>query len=118
MQAHYITVLELYFAGNTKHNYVEVHQNIVEELKRSLKERRDRFYALAKISWETIKKGEVLTDALVDEIAVAMKQVVVEGRDDVVKTLPYTGIFGVRETETLNRIVRDILTATQHSLFL
>lgn len=118
MQENYLTVLEEYFQRNTKHRYVDMHQALLQTLRARLLKRRTAFYALAEHCWELVQKEEILTEEMHQEITELMKHIVREGRDDLMQSLPYTGIYGIREEEPLNRIVRDVLSACQHSLFL
>ena len=118
MQAHYIDEVEKYF----KTKVGCAHQVFQEELLKNLKEdyakRKDMFYNVAESSWQKVKNIEEWSAENFAEVDSICKEVVFLGRDTIIKSLPYLGMYGVSKQYPVFRIVKDILVGCQHSLFL
>lgn len=118
MQAHYIDEVEKFF--KTKRG--SVHQQFQEELLISLKEhfnrQKEKFYKVAETTWQKVQNNKAICSEDFDEIDAICQKVVFSGRDNIIKSLPYLGLYGVSKQYPVFRIVKDILVGCQHSLFL
>lgn len=118
MQKHFLQEMEVYFNQLKGGVYEQFQTELLGKLQRAYDIRKEAFYSLASTTWQKVQEGIDLTDEECDAINKLCKEVVYQGRDEVIQNLPYLGIHGVNNSSPINRIVRDMLTACQHSLFL
>ncbi|MGL4583785.1 MAG: hydroxylase [Flavobacterium sp.] len=118
MQGHFLEEMEVYFNKLRGGVYEQFQQELLTNLYKNFHTRREAFYDLASTIWQKVQEDIELTEAECNTIDTLCKEVVYQGRDEVIQNLPYLGINGVSNQSPISRIVRDILTACQHSLFL
>lgn len=84
---------------------------------RKIEEVRKFFYEALDTSWaELCGKGKV-SDKLLQDIGYLSREVVKVSRQQVMVMYPYCGIVAANPTTVINRIWRDIFTASQHKIF-
>lgn len=118
MQYHFLQEVEVYFNKLKGGVYEQFQTELLVKLQTAYHTRREAFYDLASTTWQKVQEGIELTEEECNTIDKLCKEVVYQGRDEVIQHLPYLGMYGVNNSSPISRIVRDILTACQHSLFL
>ena len=89
-------------------------------LKTSLKqlaECRDQFYQITENSWEYCLKKEPVSTELMTRISVSSKKLAITARRVVDELYPYCGMLAADPETEINRVWRNLHTASQHSLF-
>lgn len=118
MQSHFLNELKKYFDGEIHNKYFEFRDELFEKYQVKFNERRDAFYNLAEESWDEIAKNGFLSKETEEKIDSLCKYIVHNGRSSILKVLPYLGMQAVGQHTVINKIIRDILTASQFSLLL
>lgn len=118
MQRHYLDEVAQYFEELKGGAYEQFQTALLAKLSTAFDTRKAAFYSLAESTWFKVKEGIELTDSDHLEISNLCSDLVFQGRDEVIQSLPYLGMKGVSNDSPISRIVRDILTGCQHSLFL
>ncbi|WP_430612715.1 hydroxylase [Flavobacterium sp. JP2137] len=76
------------------------------------------FYRLAQQSWEQLQTAVTVSDELILQIQNHCKHTAKRGRELLMDLYPHLGIAAADRQTELNRVVRDLLTASQHSILL
>jgi alkylation response protein AidB-like acyl-CoA dehydrogenase len=79
---------------------------------------RTRFYALLDETWAQVAEGSAVSAQQSAALQTASLDLANIARRGVDELYPYCGLEAAREGSTINRVWRDLHTATQHSLFL
>lgn len=77
---------------------------------------RRRFYGHLDAAWDRVAGGAALDDAAATALRDAAAELVHTARRAVDEVYPACGLWAAHEDSTLNRIWRDLHTATQHAL--
>ncbi len=78
----------------------------------------DALYYFATSSWTILVKGEQIPANELREIEILSRQLVVQCRKNVAAIYPYCGLATTGADSAINRIFRDMFTASQHGLLL
>jgi len=78
---------------------------------------RTTFYNTVNTSWKTCAEDLAISAALLQEISIASKQLAVTSRTIVDELYPYCGMYAADPDTEINRVWRNLHTASQHSLF-
>lgn len=99
--------------------FSEQHSEIIQETfareKQVLSEARDKFFQIADRSWSDLQR-QTLEEPVLEKVSHASKRLAHISRRVTDNLYPYCGLDAARKTTLLNRIWRDIHTASQHSL--
>ncbi|AJA67823.1 hydroxylase [Myroides odoratimimus] len=118
MQEHFMDELRKYFTGELYNKYFEFKDELFYQYEEKFLERRAAFYRLAQSSSDEIALNGKLTEQTTADIEKMCKGLVYKGRNAVLKVIPYLGMGAMNYTTEMNRIIGDILTASQFSLLL
>ncbi|AHF16394.1 acyl-CoA dehydrogenase family protein [Niabella soli] len=81
-----------------------------------LQKLRARFYTAIEESWLIVVKGGKIPQALLEHITQLSRGLAKSSRELVGDLYPYCGVGATQNGTTLNRIFRDVFTASQHLL--
>lgn len=113
MQSHFMEELDAHFASDPSNEMYKHLKSILEEHKVRYIARKKVFYDLAEKSLEAISANGVLTLEMQLEIEKLCKEIVHIGRNAMLRFLPSFGMEVMHYNHRINRIVRDVLTASQ-----
>jgi alkylation response protein AidB-like acyl-CoA dehydrogenase len=78
---------------------------------------RQDFYAVAITSWEQCCNNTEIDEALLQQVSHASRQLAISSRKAVDELYPYCGMQAANPDTEINRVWRNLHTASQHSLF-
>lgn len=88
----------------------------LQESNAALNDLRQRFYAAVDASWNCFINNEKETVQALQNVSTASRELATKGRAFVQELYPFCGMIAADTSSTINRIWRDIFTASQHSL--
>ena len=91
-------------------------QKQAETATHSLDNARESFYGIVDASWGELLRTGKLSAATAERVSTWSRTLVKLSREQVVATYPYLGMAGADASSEVNRVWRDIFTASQHSL--
>ena len=77
---------------------------------------REVFYEAVEASWQECAKGDPLPPGLLQAVSTASRRLAAEARRMVDELYPWCGIAAANPDTQINRVWRDLHTASQHSL--
>lgn len=98
--------------GNADSNF----RKLLNDASRQVEAAKHVFYDALDTSWELHVNEGQLSDALLQRIGETSRTLVSRSQEAVVSLYPHCGITGADASSTINRIWRDMFTASQHSL--
>ena len=78
---------------------------------------RNEFYSAVDTSWQICERGEVLPEHVLNEVSKTSYALAHRSRQLVNELYPYCGLIAANTQTELNRVWRNIHTASQHALF-
>jgi indole-3-acetate monooxygenase len=96
----------------------ETHKVLLLNAKRELFELKKSFYAEVNKSWLQLEVTNVIEEDLLEIISIRSRKLVKNSLKWVSQLYPYCGMSAARPSEEINRVWRNIFTASQHSIFL
>lgn len=91
--------------------------DLFREAKTVLNAQAEKFYGLADVSWYQLNHTGEIPPSMLDEISLVSRKMVQEGYAMISALYPKTGIRGATCSEPINRVWRDLFTASQHVIF-
>lgn len=91
-------------------------QKLVKSAQLELAEVRSSFYDVLDTSWNELLRVGELSPEMQESVGKHSRWLVKVSRDRVVAVYPYLGLVGADATSEINRVWRDIFTASQHAL--
>jgi len=91
-------------------------QKLVEAAEQRLTEARASFYRTLDSSWNELLQSNALSPETLETVSKRSRALVKVSREQVVAVYPYLGMAGADASSEINRVWRDIFTASQHSL--
>src|SRR5690606_39723116 len=91
--------------------------NMLADTRQTLHEVRARFYAAAETAWTLCENNQSIPANILDRVSETSFQLYKTALVSVHIIYPYTGLSGADKTTEINRVWRNIHTASQHSLF-
>ncbi len=88
---------------------------VLEKSKELLQTRRASFYEVLESSWQQLLQGSINNETLA-AISMTARQLALDARKTVDELYPYCGLQAAAKNTVINRVWRDIHTASQHSL--
>ena len=79
---------------------------------------RQSFYSVIESSWKECLQNKIITPSLLEEVSRYSKELATTSRNLVNELYPYCGLKAAYKYSELNRVWRDLHTASQHSLLL
>lgn len=121
MARHFIELITKIFYERTGIKRYQEHQILYfeEELKRcdmELSESRMSFYTVFELTWNSLMKEGYIPEELLRELSLASRKLAHQSRNIVDVLFPYGGLEAAKKESEINRVWRDIHTASQHSL--
>lgn len=118
MQGHFLELAETIFNGITETAHRDFRSQLLERARHEAKNRRDMFFDYAAVSWEELQKHGQISEPLKEKIFLLCREIVLKGREMIMEIYPYLGISASNPGTEINRLMRDVLTASQHSFLL
>jgi len=121
MACHFIDLLEvlvkekLQADPNRKKDY-PLAEKAISNSKVALTNARTGLYRSVEEAWLRYEKGEISSDEELNKITISAKQCAFVSRTEVESLYPWAGMDAIIPETDLNRIWRDIHTASQHIL--
>jgi alkylation response protein AidB-like acyl-CoA dehydrogenase len=115
---HFLELAETIFASIQEPLYRDFRSRLLERAAREAEKLRVLFFHYARLSWDELKKNGVIAETLLEKISALCREIVKKGRDTVMEVYPYLGIAASNPETEVNRLIRDVLTASQHRLLL
>lgn len=78
---------------------------------------RNQFYFSVDVSWQTLKNTGIVTDELLQSLSTSSKHLAVTARKVVNELFPFCGMDAADPYTELNRVWRNIHTASLHAIF-
>lgn len=91
-------------------------ENRLEQARQKTDSHRSRFYEAAEQSWDFVVTGRPIPETLLRDIGLISRNLVRICRRQVTTLYPFLGVAASRTDTLLNRIFRDLFTASQHRL--
>ncbi|HEX8041512.1 MAG TPA: acyl-CoA dehydrogenase [Chryseosolibacter sp.] len=92
-------------------------RQILSECRADLDEHRFHFYRAVEESWQRCMRGEALTEEILQEVTRRSYALARKSTQSVDELYPYCGLVAADPTQEINRVWRDLHTASQHALF-
>jgi alkylation response protein AidB-like acyl-CoA dehydrogenase len=118
MQAHFLELAETIFASAGETAHKDFRSRLLEQAACETENRRTLFYNCAAQSWEELQEKGRLSAEMANTIFELCREIVKKGRDALMEIYPYLGISATNPETEINRLIRDALTASQHSFLL
>ncbi|WP_267739533.1 acyl-CoA dehydrogenase family protein [Myroides injenensis] len=118
MQEHFLEELKRFFDGEIQNQFFKFKDELYYNYLDKFNARREQFYDLAQKAWDEVGSNGVMSEATEEKIDVLCKALVHKGRASILNVMPYLGIYAVTGANEMNKIIRDILTASQFSMLL
>jgi len=120
MALHFLEVAELHVLNsNNLKRFSEHHAAIIKETfanqKQLLVDARNKFFQIADKSWSDLQNN-TLEESVLNEVSLVSRTLAHVSRRVTDNLYPYCGLDAAKKTTLLNRIWRDMHTASQHSL--
>lgn len=121
MAKHFIELTATIFYERTGMKRYQEHQVLYfeEELKRckeELNEVRMCFYKTFDLSWNSLMEEGFIPEEMLKNVSLASRKLAHQSRIIVDTLFPYCGLEAAKKESEINRVWRDIHTASQHSL--
>ncbi len=91
-------------------------RELVQTAELKLTEARASFYDVLDTSWNELLRVGELSSGVREAVSSYSRTLVAVAREQVVAVYPYLGLVGADASSEINRVWRDIFTASQHSL--
>lgn len=89
---------------------------ILQEAEQALQETRRLFYAAINASWQTMVSTQSVSEELLQSISHTSRRLATIARQQVDILYPFCGITAANPSTAINRVWRDLHTASQHTL--
>ncbi len=91
-------------------------EDLLTKSKEEMEQGRKTFYRNVQVSWDSLINKGTIDVELLEEVSVVSRGLVKNLRRNVSSLYPYGGITAAIFTSEINRIWRNIFTASQHNL--
>ncbi|MBO9729897.1 MAG: acyl-CoA dehydrogenase [Chitinophaga sp.] len=121
MGLHFLQLVDAAFrkrSGQKKYKPEQVLQfeELLENSIRALDNARTGFYTAFDTSWHTLQSKQSIPEWELQQVSKASRQLAHTAREVCDKLYPYCGLEAARKETEINRVWRDIHTASQHAL--
>jgi len=124
MATRFIDLCETQFAERTTNkNYPleeinDIRGQYLEEARNELREIRQSFYSVIQHSWEECMQNKAIPLEILKEVSKKSKELAATARKVVDTLYPYCGLIAAKKDSEINRVWRNLHTASQHPLLL
>jgi hypothetical protein len=118
MQEHFLELAGAGFDAITETAHKNFRFQMLENAVRETENRKILFFYYAAASWEELKEHGIISENLRKKIFLLCKEIAKKGREMAMDIYPYLGISASNAETEINRLLRDLLTASQHSFLL
>lgn len=91
--------------------------HMLDQAKVEMSKRRLAFYAAVETTWQACVQGPAVPEDVLKEVSTASYTLARRSRELVDNLYPYCGLRAADRMEEINRVWRNVHTATQHGLF-
>ena len=121
MAMHFLDLCEPLFTSMEKNKYrddasITILAGKLSNSRHSLNKYREAVYASIEDSWQELQQKKCINDALLQRVSNSCRQLALNARLLVEGLYPFCGLAAANPSTEINRIWRDMHTATQHSL--
>lgn len=121
MALHFIELVEQYFYQRSglkrySQNQIEYFETELKNCKSEFKKVRNLFFEIADKSWFQLVESNKIDEDTLNNLSAISRKLSHTGRKVVDTLYPYCGLEAAKKETELNRVWRDIHTASQHSL--
>jgi alkylation response protein AidB-like acyl-CoA dehydrogenase len=92
-------------------------QTMLNDARLRLDQCRNTFYAAVQVSWQQCNSGKSISSSVLDDVSVASHALAYRARTLVDLLYPYCGLAAADVSTEINRVWRNLHTASQHALF-
>ncbi|SFC48947.1 Acyl-CoA dehydrogenase [Parapedobacter composti] len=117
MARHFMECFVALTEGKLQNSHSEKIRGLFQIAGTRLKQSKRLFYDALEASWDGLLQYGTIPQEQLTAVSHASRSLVEVARQQVVLLYPYSGIEGAAVTSEINRSLRDIFTASQHSLF-
>jgi alkylation response protein AidB-like acyl-CoA dehydrogenase len=118
IQQHFLELASFIFARIKEAKHKEFRTQLLKNAEKDILDRRTLFFSHAENSWKELKDQGKVSEELAVKISRICREIVKEGRETALQVYPYLGVIASDPGTEVNRVLRDMLTASQHSLLL
>jgi hypothetical protein len=118
MQGHFLELAETIFDSIAETAHRDVRSQLLEKARHEAGNRRTLFFNCAVASWKELREQGQISEPLEKQILLQCREIVAKGRGMIMEIYPYLGISASNPETEINRLMRDVLTASQHSFLL
>ncbi len=121
MAKHFMELVEETFyarSGLKRYNETQVayFDAELQRCKKELNDIREQFYSAFDLSWHQLLNDQTIDEVLLSKVSLLSRQLAHCARRTSDTLFPYCGLEAAKKETTINRIWRDIHTASQHAL--
>lgn len=113
-----ILINKQHTVNNQSQSSTETHKVLLLNAKRELSELKESFYAEVNKSWLQLETTNFIEENLLEIISITSRKLVKNALKWVSQLYPYCGMSAAKPSEEINRVWRNLFTASQHSIFL
>jgi len=121
MALHFLQLVEQVFyerSGIKRYNerQLSYFNNVFISCKRELEVARETFYKQFELSWNSLLNHKSIEPDLLSEVSLASRKLAHTARSITDTLFPYCGLEAAKKDSEINRVWRDLHTASQHAL--
>lgn len=121
MARHFIDLVEQHFFTRAAAKRYEPYQvsffeNELKEGKNELRTSQDQFYKIFDDSWQRLRAYEIIDESILFKVSKSSRELAHKARSIVDRLYPYAGLEAAKKETEMNRVWRDLHTASQHAL--
>jgi alkylation response protein AidB-like acyl-CoA dehydrogenase len=121
MAKRFLELVEFSFYGRTglrryNENQIAFFENELKQSKLAFDEARSSFYKAFDNSWQSLMKNQQIEAELLAEVSLLSRKLAHTSRKICDRLYPYCGLEAAKKDSEINRVWRDIHTASQHAL--
>lgn len=117
MARHFLACCAAHLAEKTQGAGTAAFDHALLRAEQRLETSRSLFYRTLYTSWNDLVQYDNIPDVRLQAVSVSARALVGIARQAVVELYPYCGMAAAQPASELNRIWRDLFTASQHSVF-
>jgi len=119
MAIHFMDLCQSLFNGRSENrNYIDTSLGCLNNAREELEHKRESFYIVIKNSWNECAQNNAVPAELLPGVSKQSKELATTSRRLVDELYPYCGLIAANNHSEINRVWRDLHTASQHSLLI